>query len=60
MLQTHELAQKRLVVLRVIRHVDTGLPSAQAREHRDHQHLVEVVAWRVALLVLGSSKPLNN
>ena len=30
-LQTHELAQKRLVVLRAVRHVDAGLPAAQAR-----------------------------
>ena len=29
-LQTHELAQKILVVLRAVRHVDASLPAAQA------------------------------
>ena len=33
MLQTHELAQKRLVKDGEIRHVDAGLPAAQARSH---------------------------
>ena len=31
-----------------IRHVDSGLPAAQARKQRDHQHLEEVVPRRVA------------
>ena len=41
-------AQEPLVEDGEIRHVDAGLPAAQARKQRDHQHLEKVAARRVA------------
>ena len=57
-LQTHELAQKSLVVGDEIRHFDASRPS-----HRLESNAILRISrksWRVALLVFGSSAPLNN
>ena len=57
-LQTNELAQKPLVVGGEFRHVDASRPT-----HRLESNAIIRISrksWCVALLVFGSSVPLNN